>query len=142
MSSFRRARFNVTGDFSGDEVKSLPELIKFNSMHNGSYAFSYHLDQKEGPLIRTSFLELSNAVHHCMAGLLRLLPTVQPARLEGSTLATSDPIAIFLESGFDLFVHIAALLWIGTPVGRFDSVVRHGVLIITGRHPLSSTEPP
>ena len=142
MSSFRRARFNVTGDFSGDEVKSFPELVQFNSIHNGSYAFSYHLDQKGGPLIRTSFQELSNAVHHCMADLLRLLPTVQSARLEGSRLVTSDPVAIFLESGLDLFVHIAALLWIGTPVGSLVFVARHDVLMISGGHPLSSTEPP
>ncbi|KAI1373464.1 hypothetical protein F4677DRAFT_462219 [Hypoxylon crocopeplum] len=135
MPEFRRAQFRMTADFSEDEVRSLPELIRFNATHNGTCTFSYHLNQNDGPPIETSFQGLYNAVENCISEIFNLLPGTQSARVEEGKLITAEPVAIFLESGLNLFVHIAALLWVGIPV-----VVLSARLSATGvRHLLNET---
>ncbi|KAL7621049.1 hypothetical protein AAE478_008361 [Parahypoxylon ruwenzoriense] len=144
MPKFRRAQFNVVGDISGDEVRSLPELIRFNAAHNGAHTFSYHLDHKDASLVRSSFEDLSNAVDYCAAELLGLLPEIQLAEVKEEKLVTSKPVAIFLESGLNLFVHIAALLSIGVPVvvlsARLSVTAINHLLRETGAHTVITSQ--
>ncbi|KAI0966729.1 hypothetical protein F4678DRAFT_483642 [Xylaria arbuscula] len=113
---FRRAKFHLTGDFSYDEVHSLPELVRFNALHNGAHVFSYYPETRDGPVLKTTFQELSNAIDHCILDLRNGVSEEKSPKMQQHNSVPTRPVAMFLESGMSLFIHIAAFLAMRKPI--------------------------
>ncbi|KAK5628286.1 hypothetical protein RRF57_004001 [Xylaria bambusicola] len=112
---FRRAQFEILKDVSADGIQSAPGLIEFNAIHNGGRLFCLQQESRGQALQRVSYSQLWNAVRNCAIELSSNIATVKPARLVGEMLEVTETVAIFLESGLGLFVHLMALMGLGTP---------------------------
>ncbi|KAI0905314.1 hypothetical protein F4823DRAFT_632972 [Ustulina deusta] len=113
--AFRRARFEILKDVSADGIRSAPGLIEFNAIHSGDHLFCLQQEARGHALQRVSYAQLWNAVRNCAAELSGGIATVKPARLVGEMLEVTETVAIFLESGLGLFVHLMALMGLGVP---------------------------
>lgn len=121
--AFRRARFEILKDVSADGIRSAPGLIEFNAIHSGDHLFCLQQEARGHALQRVSYAQLWNAVRNCAAELSGGIATVKPARLVGEMLEVTETVAIFLESGLGLFVHLMALMGLGVPVSFVTSTV-------------------
>lgn len=118
--AFQRAELQAWGKRpSGDEISTLPELVCFNATHNGDLVFCLQEEKGGRDLKRMSYNELGLAVQHCSSVLGESIPGLR----QGDKL---DTVALFLESGINLFVHLVSLLSLGVPVCIQDSS-RQGV---------------
>ncbi|KAG7086748.1 putative NRPS-like protein biosynthetic cluster [Marasmius oreades] len=88
-------------------VNGLPELIAFNAQHNQHLVFCRQIRAGEG-YHEITFAQLQAAVERCSAWLVASGVTEGPA--------APSPVGIFLGSDVSIFIYIAALLRIGTPV--------------------------
>lgn len=94
-------------------IHSLPDLIDFNAEHNPDLIFSLQEIRQEGKhvdLTALTFRELKNATISC-AHLIR-----KSLAVEDGGVLDKQPIALLLESDINLFVHLAALLYMNIPV--------------------------
>ena len=117
--AFRRAMFHALANaHAQDEVRSIPQLIKFNAQYNPSHTFCLQHNSRDGSLRRITHGELDAAVTNCIRDLLRNVPHLHPAELIGGVLSKSGPVALMLESGIGFYVYLAALLALGVPVSQ------------------------
>lgn len=123
---FERARFDLLLDqrpATADTIRSLPDLIHFNAIHNPNTLFCIQLKQlaeNETEEIRVTFSELATAVEQCCVWILSTVKAVRPANLTSDgSVQKSPPVALFLESGVTLFVYMMALLTMNIPVGHY-----------------------
>lgn len=116
---FRRPHLNL--GYIPDEpegVNGLPELIEFNAVHNPDSTFCLQTRAKEGSTpCQITFAQLQAAVERCCAWLLASGST--NGRGEGEKYPA--PVGILLGSDITIFIYIAALLRLGTPVSIEES---------------------
>lgn len=119
-STFIRPHLNIGhGDDRPDGVNSLPELIKFVAEHNPDHLFG--LQSKAGedvPPCEITFAQLQSAVEYASAWLVKTGSTT------GRTTRAEivPPVAILLGSDIGIFIYLAALLRIGTPVTKIQHI--------------------
>lgn len=123
---FQRASFEILLDQSSESIstiRSLPDLIQHNAVHNPDHIFCIQCKQSvkgAGPgldFIRITFLELQRAVNRCCQWLLDNVSDIHVAEVvSDGTVSKCPPIALFMESDVGLFVYIAALLTLNVPV--------------------------
>ena len=129
--TFERARFDLLLDqkiTTADTIRSLPDLIHFNAIHNPHMLFCIQLKQstkpgleKEVEDVRVTFSELATALEHCCVWILSTVKGIHPAHLtHDDSVRKSPPVALFLESGVTLFVYMMALLTLNVPVGHYS----------------------
>lgn len=122
---FQRPLFQVSREFPADptQLKTLPDLIDFNSTYNPDHTFALQEVRHGGKqldLIKISFRDLKAATVACARYLQKLHPNVQQQHDDATTEQQSSkrPIALFHESDVTLFVHLAALVYLDIPVCR------------------------
>lgn len=127
--TFQRARFDLLLDqknATADTIRSLPDLIHFNAIHNPHLLFCIQFKQLTKPLlekeveeVHVSFSELATAIEQCCVWILSKVKGIYPAHLASDgSVQKSPPVALFLESGVTLFVYTMALLTLNVPVGH------------------------
>lgn len=100
-----------------DGVNTLPELIAFNAKHNPDHIFGLQNRPGEGvPPCEISFAQLHSAVEKASAWLVKSGSTTGRTQRE----EVLQPVAILLGSDIGIFIYMAALLRIGTPVRLFQ----------------------
>ncbi|KAF4620377.1 hypothetical protein D9613_000452 [Agrocybe pediades] len=111
---FRRPHLNL--GYTPDDpegVDGLPELIEFNAKHNPDGVFCLQTRAGEGSTpCQITFRELQSAVERCSAWLVASGST--EGRKEGEKYPA--PVGILLGSDITIYIYIAALLRLGTPV--------------------------
>lgn len=118
---FLRPSFNVSKDLVTDPsaVHGLTDLIDFDAEHNMDHVFALQEVRRGGKhveLTPVTFGELKNAATACAQLIRKRLPVEPPVAESGQKLETPRPVALFLESDINLFVHLAALLFLNLPV--------------------------
>ena len=127
--TFQRAPFDLLLNESvatADTIRSLPDLIHFNAIHNPHFLFCIQLRQSKRGSVETeveevhvTFSELATAIEKCCIWILSKLEGIHPARLTSDgSVQKGPPVALFLESGVTLFVYMMALLTMNVPVGH------------------------
>ena len=119
-ASFRRAHI----DFESQDhtcVRSIPELIEHNAVHNPHHLFCLQAQkqtQETGPqLYPISHLQLKHAISQCQALLLDSIKELKPPSTKDDGTASKGPlVALFLESDVGLLIYLYALLGLGVPV--------------------------
>ncbi|KAK1221709.1 hypothetical protein PQX77_015480 [Marasmius sp. AFHP31] len=114
MARFIRPHLNLGyGNDLPTGVNDLPELITFNATHNPDLVFGRQLRGGDGlDYHDVTFAQLQRAVERCSAWLTESEAT----RGREIGQAYPAPVGIFLGSDITLFIYMAALLRIGTPV--------------------------
>lgn len=106
-------------------LRSLPELVHYNAIHNPNHVFCLQSSQPSGTpeqihFIPITYHQLASAVEDCSSWLLNTIPDAHAAELKagpgGPTVKKALPIALFLESDVGLFIYIIALLTLNIPV--------------------------
>jgi hypothetical protein len=115
-STFIRPHINL--GYEADKpggVKSLPELIEFASQKNPDHIFGVqHRAGEHAPAFDMTFSQLQSAVEFASAWLVRTgLTPGRSVRHE-----SVQPVGILLGSDIAIFIYMAALLRIGTPVSH------------------------
>ncbi len=119
-STFIRPHINIGyGNDHPDGVNSLPELIEFDSEHNPDHIFGLQSRAGDASPFEITFAKLQTAVEHASGWL------VQSGATTGRTSRGTKvpPVAILLGSDIGIFIYMAALNRIGTPVRQFVFVV-------------------
>lgn len=126
VTTFNRPRINLGyGDDWPDGVNTLPELIEFAAKHNPEHIFGLQarakgadgavtLKDSDGDLsfCEITFAQLRRVIERASAWLVNSGATAgRTRRIDGI-----PPVAIFLSSDVTIFMYMAALLRIGTPV--------------------------
>jgi hypothetical protein len=113
-STFIRPHLNlgyVEDQLSG--VNSLPELIEFAAEHNPDHIFGVQTRAGEDSSpCEITFSDLQSAVEHASAWLVSI--GITPGRTRRDQVV--PPVGILLGSDIGIFIYMAALLRIGTPV--------------------------
>ncbi|KAI0512932.1 hypothetical protein F5B22DRAFT_648285 [Xylaria bambusicola] len=105
-----------------ESISSLPQLIQFNARENPNHIFALQSELVKNSLtgrgensynaIAINFKQLDQMVCRCADWIRRVAIPVN----QNGELFEERPIAIFLESGVGLFLHLAALLSLNIPV--------------------------
>lgn len=94
-------------------VQSLPELIEFNGKNNPNHLFSLqNRNGKDAYPCEITFSQLQSAVEIASTWLDKSDCTTGRTRREQPVL----PVGILLGSDISIFIYMAALLRMGTPV--------------------------
>lgn len=123
---FIRARIDPTGQDGGGEheIRSLIDLINFNATNNPEHIFCFQAfakpandsgneeDDKYNSQSIT-FKALKDAVNSCSSWIRDNLISSDQA---GMSKLKPAPVALYMESDLGLFIHMVALLALGTPV--------------------------
>jgi hypothetical protein len=123
---FKRPVVQVSRKFPTEptQLKTLPDLIDFNSVHNPDHTFALQEVRHEGrqlDLVKISFRDLKVATIACARYLQKFHQNIQQQHHDGATSeqqSSKRPVALFLESDVTLFVHLAALVYLDIPVCR------------------------
>ncbi|KAJ6069443.1 hypothetical protein N7499_011330, partial [Penicillium canescens] len=120
-SEFLRPFLQVSRDPVTDlsAIQSLPDLIDFDADHNPDHVFALQ-EVRQGVnyvnLTPVTFSELKLAATTCAHLIRKRLPGGPSKATGGDESETRRPVALFLESDINLFVHLAALLYLNIPV--------------------------
>lgn len=108
---FHRAPLCLNEENQGSSgPRSLPDLIQFNADHNPNHLFAIQA-AKRGPETRTDLDQVTfRALHLAVIACQEWLATND---IEGKH---EKPVALLMESGLGLFIHLAALLSMEVPV--------------------------
>lgn len=119
-STFKRPVFKLVGESpstNDSNIRSLPDLLEFNSIHNPSHLFCIQAlsqqDESKHHLRRITFEEFDTAVHRCCRWIERHVGSISEAR---NLAENRQPIALFIESNIGLFTFVLALLSLNIPV--------------------------
>lgn len=107
-------------------IRSLPDLIEFNAIHNSSHLFCVQAEEdsheshptdcaSEWRLRSITFGALKGAVDACCVWLSKNIPQDSERTLSQKMA----PVALYLESDVGLFIYVAALLKMNIPVCSF-----------------------
>ncbi|KAL8994550.1 MAG: hypothetical protein Q9169_005514 [Polycauliona sp. 2 TL-2023] len=109
----------IPSDAELSPIRSLPELVLFNALHNPRHAFCHQSSQAAAGQIDSvpiTFHQLAVAVENCCSWLLETIPNAHPAKLNGDHhVRKAASVALFLESDVGLFIHVLALLTLNIP---------------------------
>lgn len=95
-----------------DSINSLPELIRYNAIHNGDRTFCIQGEAAVEDARMISFKELEDAMSACSFWVEEQLGSSK----KGHEPCAKRPIALYLESDVGLFIYIAAMLASNIPV--------------------------
>ncbi|KAI1746118.1 hypothetical protein F4680DRAFT_442389 [Xylaria scruposa] len=125
--SFRRPVFNPKGPVSladdnilESDISSLPDLIRFNARENPHHVFALQSELREAMSIESeediygvqiTFKQLDEMVRACGSWIRKAVISSN----QYIKLGEQAPIAIYVESGVGLFLHLAALLSMNIP---------------------------
>ena len=98
-------------------VDSLPELIEFAARHNPDHIFCVQTRVEGSAPCEITFSDLQVAVEHASAWLVATGAT--PGRTRRDEVMS--PVGILLGSDIGIFMYMAALLRLGTPVSVLAS---------------------
>ncbi|KAI0437521.1 hypothetical protein F4803DRAFT_565987 [Xylaria telfairii] len=111
----------VDSDISESNISSLPDLIRFNANENPRHIFALQSELKAPTSIESeddsygaiqiTFKQLHQMVHGCATWIRKTVISNNGDGEHGG----QAPIAIYLESGVGLFLHLAALLSMNIP---------------------------
>ncbi len=107
-------------------VNSLPELIEFDARHNPNHTFALQARPGDLPAREITFSELQTAVENACAWLVSSGATV----VRSSRETKVPPVAILMGSDVGIFIYMAALNRLGTPVGRISFFDRYQSLTL------------
>ncbi|KIY67026.1 acetyl-CoA synthetase-like protein [Cylindrobasidium torrendii FP15055 ss-10] len=93
-----------------DGITNLPDLIEFNATHNAALTFGFQCQAKSLLPSRISYAQLQAAVENACSWLVSSRCTTRIA------CGLSKPVAILLSSDISIFIYMAALIRLGTPV--------------------------
>ncbi|KAH8807195.1 putative NRPS-like enzyme [Xylogone sp. PMI_703] len=136
---FRVANIDITNTAPGkDYVRTLPELIEFNSRHNANHLFCIQALKHAGntyDLVRVSYDDLKQAILHCSKWLVSHITEIELPRSEGEKIVKGRPVALFVESDLNIVLYLFALLHLGVPVvllsARLSPVAFHHLVTST-----------
>ncbi|KAF9023696.1 hypothetical protein BDZ89DRAFT_152077 [Hymenopellis radicata] len=112
-STFIRPHVNTGyGNDHPDGVNSLPELIEFDAEHNPDHIFGLQSRVGDAPPFEITIAKLQTAVENASGWLVQSGAT--PGRTSRDTKV--PPVAILLGSDIGIFMYMAALNRLGTPV--------------------------
>lgn len=112
-STFIRPGLNLGyGNDTPDGVNSLPELIEFAAEHNPDHIFVVQARAGDAAPCYITFSDLKFAVERAAAWLVS--SGITTGRISRDEVV--QPVAILLGSDISIFIYMAALLWLGTPV--------------------------
>ena len=100
-------------------IRSLPDLVLFDALHNPHHLFCLQTSQASEHIdfVSITYHQLAVAVENCCSWLLETIPDAYAAKLDGEHhVQKASPVALFLESDVNLFIHITALLALNIPV--------------------------
>jgi acyl-CoA synthetase (AMP-forming)/AMP-acid ligase II len=97
---------------AGNSIKSLPELIRYNAIHNGDRTFCMQGHEGLEHARRITFKQLDDAISACSIWVEKQLV---PSN-EGPKSRPKRPVALYLESDVGLFIYIATMLASNIPV--------------------------
>lgn len=121
-AAFQRPRFIALPpkDTADEDISSIPDLIRFNSLHNPDRVFCIQseLSKENQPYespnkysgVSITYKQLDDAVCRCAEWLRN-----SPATRDGVQKLES-PVALYLESDVGLFIHMMALQTLNNPV--------------------------
>lgn len=121
-AAFKRPRFTALPpkDASDEDISSIPDLIRFNGLHNPDRIFCIQSESSKEVEsfvstntysgVSITYKQLDDAVFRCVEWLRNL-----PAIRDGMQKLDS-PIALYLESDVGLFIHMMALQTLNIPV--------------------------
>lgn len=108
-------------DSGKDTVCSLPDLIRYNALHNPNHLFGIQSQQcsADAPIQFTSltFLQLAWVIERCCDWIVSHLPDVRPAEFASDgSVSKSRPVGLYMESDLGLFIYLASFLTLNIPV--------------------------
>ena len=113
-STYIRPKLNLGNIDHDGAVKSLPDLIEFNAVNNPHLLFGVqYADRQDVSPCDITFSQLQTAIEYASFWLVQTSCT--NGRLQRQDFVR--PVGIMLGSDISIFIYIAALLRIGTPVG-------------------------
>ncbi|KAL8886462.1 MAG: hypothetical protein Q9215_005836 [Flavoplaca cf. flavocitrina] len=102
-------------------IRSLPDLVLFDALHNPHHLFCLQTGQASGQLgfVPITYHQLAVAVDNCCSWLLQNIPETHVAKFDGEHhVQKASPVALFLESDVNLFIFITTLLTLNIPVSQ------------------------
>lgn len=106
------------------DIRSLPDLVHFNAVHNPDHVFCLQSkqphDATQCDFTRITFRQLAQAVEHCCVWILANINGARPPVVgHDRIIDKAPPIALFLESDVGLFIYLTALLSLNIPVSFY-----------------------
>ena len=108
MTSFERPPVTLLPASAEQPIRTIPELIDYNATHNPDLLFCVQAVKDAVP-VQITFGQLRDAISRRCARLrveLQLIPGPKK----------SAPVALVMDSDFELLVHLFALMGMGVPV--------------------------
>ena len=111
---FVRPQIDLHYTSASQEIRSLPDLIVFNARRNPDHVFGVqmHSSGSESTHPHMTFSSLHIAVERTSSWLVHCGVT----RCRSSREDEVSPVAVLLGSDVSIFIYMAALLRLGTPV--------------------------
>lgn len=101
-------------------IRSLPELVDYNSKQNGDYPFCIQgkASGGENETSQTiSHAEFQKACGRCAGNLVwTIAEIVLPSQQQGGGFVKGRPVALFINSDVGLLIYMVALMGLGVPV--------------------------
>ena len=112
-STHIRPKLNLGNVDHDGTVKSLPDLVEFNALNNPDHLFGIqNANAQDASPCEITFSQLQTAVEYASFWLVRTGCTNGRTQRQDSV----RPVGIILGSDISIFIYMAALLRIGTPV--------------------------
>ena len=106
------------------EIRTLPELVEFNALHNPDYLFCLQARRQPKEPLSVTHGQMKEAILRSSDWLLKYVKEVQlPDRQDDGTIAKGPPVALLMENDIGLWIHLLSLLSLGVPVSVLQSVV-------------------
>jgi len=114
-STYIRPKLNL-GNANDGAVNSLPDLVEFNAANNPHHIFGVqNANGQDVSPCEITFFQLQAAVEYASSWLIQTGCTKGRTRRQ----EVVPPVGIMLGSDISIFIYMAALLRIGTPVSLF-----------------------
>ena len=98
------------------DIRTLPELIEFNAVHNADYLFCLQAGRQQ-KLLPITHRQLKEAILCCSDWLVANVNELKlPKIREDGTIEKSQPVALLMESDVGLWIYLLSLLSLGIPV--------------------------
>ena len=98
------------------DIRTLPELVEFNAVHNTDYLISLQARRQLGPLSVTHG-QMKEAIVQCSEWFVANVKELRlPSRQDDGTIAKGRPVALLMENDVRLWIHLLSLLSLGVPV--------------------------
>lgn len=119
------------------DIRTLPELIEFNAVHNSDYLFCLQAGRQQR-FLPVTHRQLKEAILCCSDWLVANVKEIKlPKVREDGTIERGQPVALLMESDVGLWIYLLSLLSLGIPVStpspiclrnedsKFTAIYRH-----------------